>query len=126
MTEYKLPTYTRKPTAREQAIRQQIVDVYRKHQLAAKIEAEPLERQLADLAMRSDAIIDWGYEQKLVEMMLTTVKPAPSWKDIVSMERAKLGRDLTLDELLLLAKDYKMTPEEIEVQRQSWARQDMD
>lgn len=48
------------------------------------------------------------------------------WKESVSAKRRELGRDLTLDELLLLAKDYKMTPEEIEAQRQSWIRQDMD
>jgi hypothetical protein len=34
-------------------------------------EAAPLEKRLADLAMRSDgAVVDWGYEQTLVDMML--------------------------------------------------------
>lgn len=54
------------------------------------------------------------------------VKRPRSWQDIVNAATTKKGGVLTLDELLLLAKGYKMTPEEIEAQRQSWARQDMD
>jgi len=49
-----------------------------------------------------------------------------TWKQQVDVAREQLGRELTLAELLELAKDYKMTPEEVEEQRQSWARQDMD
>lgn len=51
---------------------------------------------------------------------------APIWKDLVAEARSKRGRDLTLDELIDLARPYRMTPDEIEAQRQSWARQDMD
>lgn len=50
----------------------------------------------------------------------------PTWKAIVKAAQERMGRELTLDELLAMAKDYKMTPEEIEEQRQSWTRQDMD
>lgn len=56
--------------------------------------------------------------------------PSPSagstWRLLVESEALRLKRELTLEELLFLAKDYKMTPEEIEAQRQSWGRQDMD
>lgn len=48
------------------------------------------------------------------------------WRDKVRAEQQRLGRALTLDELIKLAKDYEMTPEEIEHQRQSWARQMKD
>jgi hypothetical protein len=54
------------------------------------------------------------------------VKPAPLWRDIVKAAQERMGRELTLDELLTMAKDYKMTPEEIEQQCQSWCLQDMD
>lgn len=50
----------------------------------------------------------------------------PNWKETVRAEQLRVGRALTLDELLNLARPYKMTAEEIEAQRQSWARQDMD
>lgn len=49
-----------------------------------------------------------------------------TWKETVADARAKFRRDLTLDELLGLARAYKMTEAEIEEQRQSWARQDKD
>lgn len=49
-----------------------------------------------------------------------------TWREKVLAEQQRLGRALTLDELLALAKGYKMTPEEVEAQRQSWARQMMD
>lgn len=49
-----------------------------------------------------------------------------SWQDKVTAEKARLGRDPTLDELLILAQTHVMTPAEIEMQRKSWAAQDMD
>ncbi len=49
-----------------------------------------------------------------------------SWRAKVDKETKRIGRALTLDELLALAKTHNMTPEEIEAQRRSWARQDKD
>lgn len=60
----------------------------------------------------------------LLELRPPTVKP--TWKETVAAERTKLGRDPTLDELIDLARPYRMTDAEIEEQRQSWCRQDMD
>jgi hypothetical protein len=58
---------------------------------------------------------------------ITFAKREPArWIDIVGAERIRLGRPLTLLELLSLAKGYNMTDDEIEAQRQSWARQMMD
>lgn len=48
------------------------------------------------------------------------------WKAKVDAETTRLGRRLTLDELLALAKTHNMTPSEIEAQRQSWAKQERD
>lgn len=48
------------------------------------------------------------------------------WRDKVRAEQQRLGRALTLNELLKLAEGYEMTPAEIEEQRQSWARQMKD
>jgi hypothetical protein len=48
------------------------------------------------------------------------------WRDKVRAEQMRLGRALTLNELLELAKGHEMTPQEIEDQRQSWARQMKD
>ncbi len=49
-----------------------------------------------------------------------------TWRELVQKEQERLGRTMTLDELLVVARTYEMTPEEIEEQRQSWARQDKD
>ena len=54
-----------------------------------------------------------------------TEKPK-TWTEKVAAERARIGRPLTIDELIGLAKGHRMTPEEIEAQRLSWTRQDMD
>lgn len=54
------------------------------------------------------------------------LKGGSDWKGKVDAETKRVGRKLTLDELLTLARTHDMTPEEIEAQRQSWARQDMD
>jgi hypothetical protein len=51
---------------------------------------------------------------------------AEIWRDKVRAEQTRLGRALTLCELLELAKGHEMTPQEIEAQRQSWARQMKD
>lgn len=51
---------------------------------------------------------------------------ADSWQRKIADERERIGRPLTLDELIVLAKNYRMTDEEIAAQRESWARQDMD
>ena len=53
------------------------------------------------------------------------IKPR-TWREKVLAEQRRLGRALSLNELLKLAEGYKMTPEEIEAQRQSWARQMID
>lgn len=45
----------------------------------------------------------------------------PSWRVVVAREASP-----QLDRLLELAGNYDMTAEEIEAQRQSWARQDKD
>lgn len=49
-----------------------------------------------------------------------------TWAQKLRIATAQLGRPLTLDEMLALGKQHRMTPEEIEAQRQSWARQDKD
>lgn len=49
-----------------------------------------------------------------------------TWREKVLAEQQRLGRSMTPDELLALAKGHSMTQEEIEVQRQSWARQMKD
>lgn len=49
-----------------------------------------------------------------------------TWKEIVEAETKKLGHRSKLEKLLELARGYKMTEEEIKVQRESWARQDKD
>jgi hypothetical protein len=48
------------------------------------------------------------------------------WRDKVRAEQQRLGRALTLSELLKLAEGYEMTPSEIAEQRASWAKQTMD
>lgn len=45
-----------------------------------------------------------------------------TWKERVENLRRALGRDPTLDELLLLAPLHDMTPEEVQAQRESWVR----
>jgi hypothetical protein len=45
-----------------------------------------------------------------------------TWREKVEAEVARIGRKLTLDELLALAKDHFMTPAEVAAQRASWAR----
>jgi hypothetical protein len=49
-----------------------------------------------------------------------------TWREKVEAEKARLGRKLTLDELLVLAKTHFMTPDEREEQRASWQRQMKD
>lgn len=49
-----------------------------------------------------------------------------SWAEKIAAERARIGRPLTLDELVGMAKAHQMTDAEIAAQRQSWTRQDMD
>lgn len=49
-----------------------------------------------------------------------------SWRDKVCAEEQRLGRTLTLNELIELAKSHTMSAEEIEAQRASWAKQMMD
>ena len=45
-----------------------------------------------------------------------------TWEERLQLERKRLGRDLSLDELLALGAKHKMTPGEIEAQRESWVR----
>ena len=45
-----------------------------------------------------------------------------AWSDEVQFMRDRLGREPTLDELLERAKTYTMTPDEIQAQRESFAR----
>lgn len=45
-----------------------------------------------------------------------------TWAQQVENLRKSLGRDPTLNELLLLNSMYNMTPEEIQAQRESWVR----
>ncbi len=49
-----------------------------------------------------------------------------TWREKVDAEKARLGRKLTLEELLALAKTHFMSEGEIAEQRASWARQDKD
>jgi len=49
-----------------------------------------------------------------------------TWREKVDAEKTRLGRKLTLDELLALAKTHFMPDAEIAEQRASWARQDKD
>jgi phage-related baseplate assembly protein len=49
-----------------------------------------------------------------------------TWREKVLAEQQRLGRALTLNELLKLAECYEITPEEINAQRQSWAQQMID
>ncbi len=53
-------------------------------------------------------------------------EPDLTWNERVSDAADEMGRDLTLEELLYLAKSHVMTPAEIEAQRESWSRQDKD
>lgn len=50
-----------------------------------------------------------------------TDKPI-TWRERVANLRAALGREPTLDELIELAKDHQMTPDEINAQRLSLVR----
>lgn len=53
--------------------------------------------------------------------------PSNTWRQRLADEMTRLDRNfLTLNELLALAKKHNMRPEEIEMQRRSWARQDKD
>ena len=45
-----------------------------------------------------------------------------TWNDRVQALAASLGRKPDLQELLAEARKHRMTPEEIEAQRQSWVR----
>lgn len=45
-----------------------------------------------------------------------------SWKSKVDALRQKLGRDPDLNELLPLAREHRMTAEEIDIQRRSYGR----
>lgn len=45
-----------------------------------------------------------------------------TWEDRVDLLRRRLGRNPMLDELLAEARKHKMTPGEIEAQRESWVR----
>lgn len=58
---------------------------------------------------------------EVIELGDETVPPS-SWRAKVEAEKTQLGRKLTLDELLAMAKEHFMTPAEIETQRQSWSR----
>lgn len=49
-----------------------------------------------------------------------------TWRDKVEAEKTRLGRRLTMDELLALAKTHFMSEAETNAQRASWARQDKD
>jgi len=49
-----------------------------------------------------------------------------TWKERVRAERERLGRPLTLAELIDCARPYRMTDKELEQQKQSWTRQDWD
>lgn len=49
-----------------------------------------------------------------------------TWREKLEAEKARLGRRLTLDELLALAKTHFTTDAEIAEQAKSWARQDKD
>lgn len=64
-------------------------------------------------------------EDKIIKTILQEA-PASTWRDKLAVEKARLGRALTTDEMMTLAKTHNMTPEEIEAQRQSWTRQDKD
>lgn len=45
-----------------------------------------------------------------------------TWEERKELETRRLGRSLTLDELLKLGAQHTMTPGEIEAQRESWVR----
>lgn len=45
-----------------------------------------------------------------------------TWTDRVTNLRTALGRDPTLDEMLMAAEVHRMTPADVEAQRQSFAR----
>ena len=45
-----------------------------------------------------------------------------TWEDRLNIAQRRLRRALTLEEMLVLAREHKMTPGEIEVQRDSFAR----
>ncbi len=45
-----------------------------------------------------------------------------TWEDRLDLLRKRLGRELKLDEMLAEARLHKMTPGEIELQRESWVR----
>lgn len=50
-----------------------------------------------------------------------------TWLDKLAAERKRLGKQfLTREELLALARTHTMTKEEIDAQRASWTRQNMD
>lgn len=70
-----------------------------------------------------------AHEEALKEAGFVIVKTTydeRGWIDKVRAERQRLNREPTLDELLALAKSHDMTPSEIEAQRASWTRQDID
>lgn len=45
-----------------------------------------------------------------------------TWAEKIAEATKRLGRQLTLKELLVLSREYTMTPEEIEEQKASWVR----
>lgn len=53
---------------------------------------------------------------------MTETSESITWAQRVANLRRALGRDPTMEELLLLVPLHDMTPEEIQVQRESWAR----
>ena len=54
---------------------------------------------------------------------MTNETPEPiTWAQRVANLRRSLGRDPSVEELLLLAPLHDMTPEEVQAQRESWAR----
>lgn len=73
-------------------------------------------------------------ERVFTEYMKPPIAPNPTpdgtgvitWGEKVCDAQDVMGRDLSLTELLVLAKSHQMTPNELEMQRQSFARQDMD
>lgn len=73
-------------------------------------------------------------ERVFTEYMKPPIAPNPTpngtgvitWKERVADATAEAGHELSLDQLLHLAKSHQMTPAELEAQRVSWSKQDMD
>lgn len=71
-------------------------------------------------------LISREYVEMVLDPVPELVEKPVLWKERVAALREQMGRPLTLDELIDLARPYRMTSAEIEAQRQSWVRQDMD